>query len=556
MSELSVIIPTYNRRDRLRRCLEALGQQTQAATDFDVIVVDDGSTDGTAEMLVHLTTPFALRVIQQAKSGQSVALNRGAEAADRYCLFLDDDVIAGRDFVAEHLKAQRAHGGVVAIGQLTTRLPPTADWFAHCFAKDWSDHYARLNQGVRLPRWRDCYSGNMSVPRQTLLEVGGFAVDLPANFDVELGYRLQQHGVAIVYLPAAQGEHDDYKDYRRLLYDDEREGRILPELTRRHPALLSEYLSTFWNTSLRAVRLRQFFLALRIQPHRLARLKPPSPYKHRTQEWFRFLRAYAFWYGVRHALPDRETWQRLISRTPILMYHAFGALDEKPSRYIIPAGRFAQQMAWLKRMNYRVLSLEEFLRYLREHRLPPARSVVITIDDGYTDVYQLAYPILQRYRFPATVFVVSGRVGSTNQWDQQGVLAGRPLLSWSDLKHMARHGIQIGAHTRTHPMLTTVSPERARAEIGGSRAELEQALGQPIQVFSYPYGKYDATSRLIVEQEGYSGACSTRAGMNSPATSEFELRRTEVRGTDSFVRFALALWLGDDHLPPHRRGQK
>jgi hypothetical protein len=151
------------------------------------------------------------------------------------------------------------------------------------FCERLSDHYARLNQGVRLPRWSDCYSGNMSVPRQTLLAAGGFAVDLPANFDLELGYRLQQRGAAIVYLPAAQGEHDDYKDYRRLLNDDEREGRILPELTRRHPALLSEYLSTFWDTSPRAVRLRKFFLALRIQPHRLARLKPPSRYKHRTR---------------------------------------------------------------------------------------------------------------------------------------------------------------------------------------------------------------------------------------------------------------------------------
>ena len=105
-------------------------------------------------------------------------------------------------------------------------------------------------------------------------------------------------------------------------------------------------------------------------------------------------------------------------------------------------------------------------------------------------------------------------------------------------------------------MLTAVTPDRARAEIAGSRTELEQALERPIRLFSYPHGKYDAIARSIVEQEGYSGACTTRAGMNSPATSKFELRRTEVRGTDSLVRFALALWLGDDHLPSRRRRQK
>ena len=129
-------------------------------------------------------------------------------------------------------------------------------------------------------------------------------------------------------------------------------------------------------------------------------------------------------------------------------------------------------------------------------------------------------------------------------------------MSWSEIKEMAHGGMALGAHTRTHPMLPAVTPDRARAEIAGSRADLEQALSQPIQLFSYPHGKYDAIARSIVEQVGYSGACSTRAGMNSPATSKFELRRTEVRGTDSLVRFALALWLGDDHLPSRRRRQK
>ena len=129
-------------------------------------------------------------------------------------------------------------------------------------------------------------------------------------------------------------------------------------------------------------------------------------------------------------------------------------------------------------------------------------------------------------------------------------------MSWAEIREMLRGGVTFGAHTQTHPMLTAVTPDRARAEIAGSRAELAQALGRPIQLFSYPHGKYDATSRSIVEQTGYSGACTTRAGMNSLATSKFELRRTEVRGTDSLMRFVLGLWLGDDHLPPRRRRQK
>ena len=126
-------------------------------------------------------------------------------------------------------------------------------------------------------------------------------------------------------------------------------------------------------------------------------------------------------------------------------------------------------------------------------------------------------------------------------------------MSWSEIKEMLRGGITFGAHTQTHPKLTTVPPDRARTEIAGSRAELEQALGRSIPFFSYPHGKYDATSRSLVEQIGFAGALTTRPGMNSPATPDFEMRRTEVYGTDSFMRFALALWLGDDHLPPRRR---
>lgn len=385
------------------------------------------------------------------------------------------------------------------------------------------------------------------------MEVGGFDTDLKAAFDIELGYRLQHYGIPIIYLPTACGEHRDDKTGQRLLMEDERAGRMMIELTRRHPELLPELLGDFWDTSPRAILLRRIFLKLHVKPNLLTRLGPSLHSKHWSREWFRFVSAYAYWYGVRQAVPDRETWQRMMHGTPILMYHAFGKPEEAPSRYILPEKRFAQQMAWLKRLGYQVLSLEDYLGYRREGDLPPEKSVVITVDDGYADNYSVAYPILQRYGFKATFFLVSSKVGGTNNWDESGRLRDRALMAWAQIREMQEGGMTFGAHTRTHPVLTVLAPDRARAEIAGSRAELEQELGQPVLLFSYPHGEYDETTRSIVEQAGYSGACSVRTGLNSPTTPNFELRRSEVYGTDSLLRFALALWLGDDHLPHRRR---
>src|SRR5262245_50874255 len=100
MIEISVIIPTYNRAERLRACLDALTRQTQPGSDFEVVVVDDGSTPETLQLLTSLTTPYPLVVISQENLGQCRALNRGAEAArGRYCLFLDDDMVASPQLV-------------------------------------------------------------------------------------------------------------------------------------------------------------------------------------------------------------------------------------------------------------------------------------------------------------------------------------------------------------------------------------------------------------------------------------------------------------------------
>ena len=131
----------------------------------------------------------------------------------------------------------------------------------------------------------------------------------------------------------------------------------------------------------------------------------------------------------------------------------------------MPARRFARQMAWLKLRRYHVLSLGDLIRYRREHRLPPARSVVLTSDDGYVDNRTVAYPILRRHGFPATMFLVSEALGGTNTWDHGGELDGRPIMGWDAIHEMAGHGIEVGAHTRRHVRLPSLPEAEAREEV-------------------------------------------------------------------------------------------
>jgi glycosyltransferase involved in cell wall biosynthesis len=559
MIEISIIIPTYNRVDRLRACLEALARQTQSATDFEVVVVIDGSTDGTREMLDTFSPPYSLRVLYQKNSGQGMAINHGVEAAQgRFCLLLDDDIIADRRLVAEHLQVQREHKGVVTIGQIRLTLPSHADWFARCFEQSWSAHYERLNRGDRVVSWPDCYSGNMSVAREAFLAVGGFSTNLSRSYDIELAYRLERHGLSFVYLPDALGNQDERKGLHELAADAEKAGTASVELYKRHPPMLSELLGTFAATSLRVILVRRLLLALRIPPSLVASIGSLLGMPSRGSAWFTFFYNYCYWYGVRRAISDSTTWRRLTRGAPLLMYHAFAGLGESSSRYVISARRFRWQMAWLRWCRYHVLSLEEFLQYRREHRLPPARSIVITIDDGYADNWSVAYPILRRYEFPAIIFLVSGAVGTTNQWDDDvdSALANRPLLDWPAIRKMLGGGISYGAHTRTHPTLTLIPEERVKEEVAGSREDLERELNVPINVFSYPYGEYNEAIQAVVEGLGFLGACGVQPGMNMPTTSTLALRRTEIYGTDSFIRFVLTLYLENTESILRRRSTK
>lgn len=539
--KLSVVVATHNRRDLVLRCIESLAAQNAPAGSFEVIVADDGSTDGAVEAVEDLRVPFSLRCLALAKEGQAAAQNAAIEVAcGSTILFLDDDVIAAPELVAEHLAAHRAEPGILGVGNLRQVPPRRRDWYARVFARTWNRHYEEL--AGRSIDWTACFGANLSVSRVALMEVGGFATDVPVGEDIELAFRLQRSGCVPRFLPRAGAVHDDEKHWRRLLEDSRRQGTGQVGLAERHSEMTAKLFGWFGATSRREVALRRLLLTLRVSPSALAPLGRALPGDGRKEIWFHFVSRFAFWRAARRNM-DRERWERLTRGVPVLMYHAFGERDES-DRFVVPRRAFARQLLLLRLLGFRGIHFDELVGALRESRPPQRRAVVITIDDGYLDNLEVALPLLRRHRFPATVFLVTGRMGGVNDWTEDGALSERAILSWEQARQLAAGGVHLGAHTRTHPSLPGESDESLVAEVVGSRSDLEQGIGGPVTTFAYPFGDLDERAVKAVADAGFDAACTVESRLAGLAEDPLRVPRIEVRRSDSIGRFLLNIWLG------------
>jgi peptidoglycan/xylan/chitin deacetylase (PgdA/CDA1 family)/GT2 family glycosyltransferase len=539
--ELSVIVATHNRRELLVRCIDSLVAQDADPGSFEVIVADDGSSDGTAEAIERLETPFRLRYLRLEKGGQAAAQNAAiAEAGGRVALILDDDVVAAPQLVSEHLAVHAGDRPVLGVGQLAQRPPRQRDYFAENFARTWNRHYEEL-PGREID-WTACFGANLSAPLEVLREVGGFATDLPLGEDMELAYRLERAGCAPRFLAQARAVHDDQKGWRRLLEDSRRQGAGQVVLAERHPEMNPKLFGWFGATSRREVAVRRLLLALRVPPRLLVPLGRLLPGGGRKEIWFHFVSRLAFWRGAKEAM-DGERWERTTRGVPVLMYHAFSERDEG-DRYVISRRALLRQLRLLKLLGYRGVEFAELASCLRERRLPPRRAVAITIDDGYRDNLEVAEPVLRRHGFPATVFLVSGKLGGVNDWTAEGALANRPLLSLEQAEELRERGISIGAHTCSHPELPAQTDEVVKEEIQGSREDLEAKLGGEVSTFAYPFGLFDERAVAAVDTAGFEGACTVEPRLVSLLDDPLRVPRIEVRAGESLPRFLLNVWLG------------
>lgn len=211
---ISVVIPTFNRRDRLARVLESLARQ-DLAEPFEVIVVSDGSTDTTDDYLRSADVPLPVVALTQRNQGPSAARNLGvANASSELVLFVDDDVVPAPGLVRTHLAAHRSLGERMAvIGPMINpsdhEMSPWVAWEQQMLAKQYRD----MSNGVYAATARQLYTGNASMRAADFNEAGGFDTRFRRAEDVELAYRLDDIAVRFHFAPEAIGLHYAERSY-------------------------------------------------------------------------------------------------------------------------------------------------------------------------------------------------------------------------------------------------------------------------------------------------------------------------------------------------------
>jgi peptidoglycan/xylan/chitin deacetylase (PgdA/CDA1 family) len=213
---------------------------------------------------------------------------------------------------------------------------------------------------------------------------------------------------------------------------------------------------------------------------------------------------------------------RINNNITILTYHS---IDNSGSAISVSPSTFKKHMTYLKGLGYKTLLLREVVRYVKHGVSFPKKTIAITFDDGYRNNYTHALPLLEKYNFAATIFLTTQHCGGLNNWpDQHPSIPQLEMLSWKEIKELKKYGIEVGAHTRHHPRLSELDRKEALDEILGSKTDIEAHLGRPVEVFSYPFGRFTEQTRNLV-RSFFRGAISNRPGKVSWSSDVYALER-------------------------------
>lgn len=209
----------------------------------------------------------------------------------------------------------------------------------------------------------------------------------------------------------------------------------------------------------------------------------------------------------------------------ILMYHSIS--EDKTDPWAVSISSFRSEMEWLKKNNYKVVTLEQACNYLNQNKIPK-KTIVITFDDGCIDFLENAAPTLKEFGFSSTLFIPIGVVGGNTYWEPPE--KQKKVMDWSELKNILDLGHSIGSHGIMHKDLTKLDTEELKKELEESKNTLQEKLKVVVKSFSYPWGKFTERETIEVEKSGY--LCAVTVGNkigNYSFTNKFVLNR-EVMG--------------------------
>jgi peptidoglycan/xylan/chitin deacetylase (PgdA/CDA1 family)/GT2 family glycosyltransferase len=525
----SIVVPTFDRRDLLIANL-ALLAELERPWPCELVVVVDGSQDGSLEAARSVELPFPSTVVFQENAGAAAARNRGAaEARGEILLFLDDDMAVDRRLLLEHDEVLRA-GADAVVGNIPLHpesprnvLTLGVGRWAHLRA-------ARLRRVDHPVALEDLLTGQLSVRATTFRQAGGFdeSFNRGGTFgaeDTDFLYRLVTTGCDVRAAPDAISYQRYVVTAAQHLRQWRQGGRADGVLVQKHPELADQLTRQHLGGTplaglLRAVMAVRPALVTSWAPWVVARADA-GRCDRLTQWTLSLAREAGYWAGRMEV--DRPRRRRPL---PVLAYHAVEAVDHPLiGDYSVSPHHFAQQMEALVEAGWTFVTTADLLAHL-EGRALGDRSVLLTFDDGYVSFAEHAVPVLRRLGIPAVVFLVTALVGGENEWDTVRGATSLPLLDAGALRELQADGWEFGAHSRTHTHLASLSGQRLRQEVEGPRIDFTAfGLDLPL-LFAYPFGEHALLVRRAARRAGYRAALALEQGSGLDA---YAFPRVEVR---------------------------
>jgi GT2 family glycosyltransferase/peptidoglycan/xylan/chitin deacetylase (PgdA/CDA1 family) len=553
----SIIIPTFNRRHLLAECLARVFSQDFPPNEYEVIVVVDGSTDGTLQLLRSFNPNCRFKFIEQSNTGPAAARNLGAEiATGNYLLFIDDDIICNSQLLTKHLAAHSNASPAVVHGPIYIS-PDSPQTIVTASTKSWYEaYYSKLNATRPLNVIEDGFLiSNASIPRQSFLSSGGFDPELPLLEDFELGLRLQKLGMPFVYQPTALVyEKFAKRTHTFLARDGFSYGRAEVIICdkhgeyRRHSVLSNLGEGGFWKRLVRRVAANGALFSQLLLPPVLWALERGN-----ASPWALMLGSQLLGLGHRSRVLQGARWQvgsftelkrRFGMRLPILLYHSIcGTASRLLSEISLTPEMFERQIRWLARHGYTAISPHDWFQWVAFGTRLPDKPIILTFDDGYADLVENALPVLRRYGFRASVFLVTSQIGGYNTWDPPGPVGASPLMSVVDVQSSATRNVDVGAHSRNHLDLTKISFIEATEEILGSANDLYELINKPVTSFAYPFGCFNQEIKELI-QRSFETGFSVKEGLNRLRTDLSELQRLFIASDIWFLDFVLRVKFG------------